>query len=79
MRILIRHRLQDRYLNRQDQWVADVEMAHDFMQGDVAIDHAAALGLTDIELHYRFPNPKYDFSTPLDALGRPGPGMEAGT
>ena len=70
MKILIRHRVYQRYLDHENQWVAKSDTARDFMHGDLAIAHAAAIGLrSDIDLAYHFSNPAFNFHTPLDAFG----------
>ena len=67
MKILIRDANQNRYLDQRDKWVADVDKARDFQQGKTAISHAKRLGLNGIDLFYVFPNPQYNFGTPIEA------------
>jgi hypothetical protein len=71
MKILIRDAIQNRYLDQRNEWVAEVDKARDFQQGKAAISHAKRLGLNGIDLFYVFPNPQYNFGTPLEAHEAP--------
>lgn len=79
MKILIRDANQSRYLDIRDKWVADMDKARDFGRGKEAISHAKNLGLNGIDLFYVFPNPMYNFGTPLDAYEVPDPDAPNGT
>ena len=71
MKILIRDTAQNRYLDKSDKWVTDVDKARDFQQGKAAISHARKLELNGIDLFYVFPNPLYNFGTPFEAHESP--------
>ena len=67
MRILLRNTNTELYMNSGD-WIEDVGQACEFKSGGDAITFAVEHHLSNVEVIYAFPDPKYNFCTGMMGL-----------
>jgi|SoiMethySBSTD1v2_1073268.scaffolds.fasta_scaffold1471269_2 hypothetical protein len=70
MKILIRQKGCELFLNRNNEWVDNLERALTFATGVAAINHATDFGMVNVELFYWFEEDGDIFAFPLSAFGR---------
>jgi len=66
MKIILRNKQSGLYYAHANRWTAESSMAYFFQVEESAINCAFAHRLVDIELTYEFPDPKQNFTIPVE-------------
>ena len=67
MKILIRQKGRELFLNRNNYWVNSPEKALNFATGVEAIDYLTRRGLMNVEIFYSFADRSENFAVPINA------------
>ena len=68
MRILLRHKCNNLYLQGSDRWTKDPDAAFDFRFIDRALQFIKTSGLQDVELAFAFNRPNTVTRVPLEKI-----------
>lgn len=69
MKVVIRNVKTGLYFKSDDEWTTDTETAMDFFRGADAISFAMRNSLADVEVIHSFPEPEYNISSGVLAIG----------
>lgn len=72
MKIVLQNRVSWRYYGDTGTWVDNIEQAHCFANSMEALSFAQKQTLTDVQIVFKFPKERYDFTVLVRDSGGPG-------
>lgn len=71
MKIVLQNRVSWRYYGDAGAWVEDIEQAHCFASSMEALSFAQKQKLRDVQIVFKFPKERYDFTVLVRDAGAP--------